>query len=137
MKLKKLMLAFLLMLLPTLTLTAQQSSSNSGSSGNEYGLDSEATYQGAEVIALLDIQQEEADAAILDAFNNGYKAALLEYKPQNVQLQSLNDSLSADLASWKKTSIPRWQSVLWNVGTGAVCLLGGYGLRCIVAACGK
>jgi hypothetical protein len=130
MKFKKLTLLPLLLILPMLRLTAQQSQTNSSSSENVFGIDLNRTYSGNEVLNLLTIMDEEAQTSITKAYNEGYKAGVLEYKPETIKLQSLNDSLKADAEQMRKQyayTIPQWQVPLWAAGG----LLFGYGLRCV------
>jgi hypothetical protein len=130
MKYKKLMLLSFLLVLPTLHLTAQQSQTNSSGSENVFGIDLNRTYSGNEVLDLLTIMDEEAEASITSAYNEGYKAGILEYKPEAVRLQSVNESLQADAEKMRKQyaySVPMWQIPLWTAGG----LLFGYGLRYI------
>ncbi len=128
MKYKKLMLLPLLLVLPMLRLTAQQSQMNSNSSENVFGIDLNRTYSGNEVLNLLTIMDEEAQTSITNAYNEGYKAGLLEYKPETIKLQSLNDSLKADAEQMRREyayTVPVWQVPLWTAGG----ILFGYGLR--------
>ncbi len=82
MKLKILPLLMLLLTVPIKMMSAQQSATNNQILENELGIDLTKTYSANDVIELCSIILEEADISIKNAYNEGYKQAVLEYKPQ-------------------------------------------------------
>lgn len=82
MKLKTLPLLMLLLTVPIKMMSAQQSATNNQILENELGIDLTKTYSATDVIELCSIILEEADVSIKNAYNEGYKQAVLEYKPQ-------------------------------------------------------
>lgn len=82
MKLKILPLLMLLLTVPIKMMSAQQSATNNQILENELGIDLTKTYSATDVIELCSIILEEADVSIKNAYNEGYKQAVLEYKPQ-------------------------------------------------------
>lgn len=82
MKLKILPLLMLLLTVPIKMMSAQQSATNNQILENELGIDLTKTYSATDVIELCSIILEEADISIKNAYDEGYKQAVLEYKPQ-------------------------------------------------------
>lgn len=66
-------LAICSMLLLAPTICASETTSSSSPSANEYGIDPAASYPGTVVAELLRAAEEEAVAAVRDAFAQGYK----------------------------------------------------------------
>ena len=138
MKLKKLIPLLLLLLLPMQTLTSQTSKTNSGSSEKtakeDFGLQ-DRSYTKDEVVELLTIMSEEADTAIESSYAEGYKAGVLEYKPENARLQTLNEEIKKESEEMQKkysSSVPKWKAVAFCVGTGAAAFSLGYILQAVV-----
>ncbi len=62
-----------------------------------------------DVLLLVDQLKAEADKAIENAFDEGYKAGVLEYAPENEALKTVNESLKADLKKEKTVlKLPLW-----------------------------
>ena len=72
----------LLLTVPIKMMSAQQSATNNQILENELGIDLTKTYSATDVIELCSIILEEADISIKNAYDEGYKQAVLEYKPQ-------------------------------------------------------
>ena len=82
MKLKKLLLVILSLLL-TINLTfSQQSQTNRENLENELGIDFSKITSPDQIAELVQIILEESDSAIKDSYDEGYKQAVLEYKPE-------------------------------------------------------
>ncbi len=108
-KLRKKAQLILFLSLLTLPLIWSESKQSRTVSGNEFGIDLTRTYTGSEVAELLGIMAEEADKAIESAYQEGYKAAVLEYSPENERLRSLAESIKLNLKEErKKISLPMW-----------------------------
>lgn len=82
MKLKTLTLALLLATLTIRMSWSQDATNSSPTSASEYGIDLQRKYSGSEVLTLIQIVTEEAEASIEEAFNEGYKQGVLAWKPE-------------------------------------------------------
>lgn len=103
---KKPMLTILLLLLPILLATTSESKE----SKNDFGIDLSAVYPGTEVAKILGDVAEEVDAAIEEAYAEGYKAGLLEEAPRTEYWKSRAEAAEKaesrqakllDEAAWK------------------------------------
>jgi hypothetical protein len=82
MKLKKpLLLTVLLLLLMQMSYSQTPPESRTGP-GNEYGIEPEKLYPGSAILEILAAVDEEVDAAVGEAYAEGYKAASLRYAPE-------------------------------------------------------
>lgn len=79
-QLKKLQLLILLPVLLMQMSYTQSVSQLSNGSGVKYGIDLEKNYTGREVRELIEIIMQEAEAAIVESYNSGYKQGVLAYK---------------------------------------------------------
>lgn len=118
MNLKKKLLMTLLLIVLTLTLSAQTLNENKKNSENELGIDLTKTYQGTEVQAIIDIILEEADKSIDKAYKEGYKQATVELEPEVEYWKTMYETRKKDsfTDNLKFTLI----------GFGSGMLLGGY-----------
>ena len=82
MNLKKCLLMTLLLIVLTLTPSAEMLSKSKKSFDNDLGIDLKKTYSGQEVQSIIDIILEEADVSIDKAYKEGYKQATVELKPE-------------------------------------------------------
>ena len=71
----------------------------------------------------------EADKAIDEAFNEGYKAAVLEYAPQLESLRIKNEWLVREN---KKHNLEKWTVPLWTCGGAFVGFMGGCGFSFLI-----
>ncbi len=71
----------------------------------------------------------EADKAIEEAFDEGYKAAVKEYAPQLESLKIQNDWLSQEN---KKKNLEKWTIPLWACGGAFVGFMGGCGFSFVL-----
>jgi len=113
----------LLMILSMQQITAQTSQSSRNPPENEYGIEPEKLYLGKDVIAVLDAVTDEAIKAVEEAYETGFKAALLEAAPQAAYWEEVASGLKQDLD--KKND---WQIInngLW-FGAGSLTMLGIY-----------
>ena len=108
-KLKKLIAGLLFVTVLTLTLTANEPIPSNETSGNDYGIESSRTFTSDEVIRLIDSVVAETDVSIDQAYADGYKAGLLEAKPEGefyrVQSAEVNKQLVAEQARFE---LPGW-----------------------------
>jgi hypothetical protein len=102
MKSKTLPLLFLLTTLLTPALSAQNTSESRTAQKNDYGIEAEKSYPGSLVLELLWTAEAEIDAATREAYEAGYKAALLEAAPRAAYYESLAESLRRELEAERK-----------------------------------
>lgn len=93
MKLKKLMLMIFLTVLPIVTLSAQASTTNEKTLENELDIDLTKMYTGQEVNQMIQIILEEADISIENAYAEGYKQGVLEFKPDLLITENENRNI--------------------------------------------
>ena len=93
---KKLTAMICLLVLLTQSAMTQSSKNLKTDIKSEYGLESGRSYNAEEVVALLAIAEEEAEASIQQAYAEGYKAGLLEAAPESARLAVLNEQLKAE-----------------------------------------
>lgn len=109
-------LAICLLLALTRTVIAQTSPEPKTDSAPSYGIDPAKSYPGTTVLRLLIEAKVAGDAAIGDAYADGYKSGFLAAAPDRDYWKSLAQS--------KTFSLP-WPAVLV---TDALCLFGGMAL---------
>ena len=125
---RKQTLIALLMTLVTVSPLKAQSAESRKNSAAVFGIDLNRSYSGDEVAAMLEVVAEEADRAIAESYDEGYKAAALRFKPEAVYLSGINESLRADskaLGEAMGRTVPAWHVPLWTCAG----VLFGYGLR--------
>ena len=115
----------LILLLPILTWTsyAQTPPESPEGQSSGYGIEPERVYPGSIVLELLAAAEAEIDAAVEEAYAEGYKAASLRYAPDTAYYASLNESIKRDLALERKKTKWFWPSLFV---TGGLSLLGGF-----------
>lgn len=65
--------------------------------------------------------EEDASSSIAEAYEEGYKAALLEVKPESLATEALNEQLQKDVEQLKKDkSKAGWTGALIGGATGVV-----------------
>ena len=125
-KLKKNLLMFLLVTLLTLPLLAEEKTSSSPTSTLEQTQSQKTFYTQEDVLLLVKQLKAEADAAIENAYDEGYKAGVQEYAPK---LSSLEVQIEWLKSENKKQNLEKWTIPLWTcVGAGAG-FLGGWIIR--------
>ena len=120
MKLNKLLLTFLCLMLITQASYSQQKTESKKTSGNEYGIDLNRNYKGSEVLELLQIVEQEAEQAIDQAFNEGYKQGLLAAAPDAEYWRVKSLQYEAEITRLKKE---KWLYAFGGLGAGF--LVGG------------
>jgi hypothetical protein len=88
-----------------------------------YGIESETLYPGSVILEILAAAETEIDAAVQEAYAEGYKAASLRYAPDTAYYVSLNESIKRDLALEQKKTKRFWPSLFI---TGGLSFLGGF-----------
>ncbi|MBR0100469.1 MAG: hypothetical protein IJP90_12280 [Treponema sp.] len=123
MKLKTLLLLTLFLLLATQASFAQQKNQSKQTSENEYGIDLAKSYTGSEVLELIQIVEQEAQAAIEKAFDEGYKQGLLSSAPDAEYWRVKAAGYEAEVSRLKKE---RWLYAFGGLGVGFI-FGGGFG----------
>ncbi len=116
------------LVLVTVTPLRAQSAESRKNFENGFGIDLNRSYSGEEVAAILEVIAEEADRAIAESYDEGYKAASLRLKPEIACLEAVNTELKKDseeLSRKNTLSVPVWHVPLWACA-GFVL---GYGMR--------
>ena len=117
---------FLLVTLLTLPLLAEEKTSSSPTSTPEQTQSQKTFYTQEDVLLLVEQLKAEADAAIENAYDEGYKAGVQEYAPKLASLEVQIEWLKSEN---KKQNLEKWTIPLWTcVGAGAG-FLGGWIIR--------
>ncbi len=122
MRLKTLLPLFLLLTLATQTLSAQQKTESKQISASEYGIDLNRSYTGSQVAQLIQIVEQEAEAAVDRAFDEGYKQGLLAGVPEAEYWKTRCAQLESELS---KANRQKWLFAFGGFGAG---MLSGFGL---------
>lgn len=97
---------------------------------------SQKLYTQEAVDQILQIAQEETARAVAQAYDEGYKAAMLKCRPEAVYLEGVNAELKKDAETLRadtQRTIPAWHAPVWAFA-GIVL---GYGLRLGLEQVGK
>jgi len=113
---KRLSLVFLLIMALSLPIMAAPAMSSPPPFSNDWGVVPEKSYPGIQVQSILDAVADEAGVAIADAFDQGYKTALLEVAPDRDYWKNLAESLA------KKTDDLHPQIFLTGVTVGGAAV---------------
>ncbi|MEE3436474.1 MAG: hypothetical protein VZQ47_13070 [Treponema sp.] len=124
MKFKALPLTLLFLTLTTQTSFAQKKNESKPTSASEYGIDLTKSYTGSELLELIQVVEQEAQQAIDEAFNKGYKQGLLAAAPDAEYWRVRSTQYEAEIARLKKE---KWLFGLGGLGVG-VLAGGGLGL---------
>ena len=123
---KKHLLMFLLVTLLTLPLLAEEKTSSSQTLTPEQTLSQKTFYTREDVLLLVDQLKAEADKAIENAYDEGYKAGVQEYAPK---LDSLEVQIEWLKSENKKQNLEKWTIPLWTCGGAVAGFLGGWIIR--------
>lgn len=115
MRLKALLPTLLFLLLTTQTSFAQKKTESKQDSASEYGIDLTRSYTGSEVLELIQIVEQEAEIAIDQAFNEGYKKGLLAAAPDAEYWRVKSSQHEAEITRLKKE---KWLYALGGLGVG-------------------
>jgi hypothetical protein len=116
MKLKTLLPLILLTLLLTPASFAQTSPESPERSVNAYGIEPEESYQGGVVLELMEAAEAEIDAAVNEAYAEGYKAAVLRYAPEAAMYKALSANMEATLEAERKKNRFFWPALGASAG---------------------
>jgi hypothetical protein len=104
MKLKTLLPLILLTLLLTRTGYGQTSPELPETQKNDYGIEPEKSYPGWMLLEILEAAESEIDTAVTEAYEQGYKAAALQYAPRLAGQTALYEMTLAELEAERKKS---------------------------------
>lgn len=124
MKLKAFLPLTLLPMLAMQTSFAQPRTESELTSASVYGTDLHRNYSGSEVAELLQIVEQEAEAAIDHAFDEGYKQGLLASAPDAEYWRIKAGQYETEIMRLKRK---RWLFALGGFGAGFITG-GGLGL---------
>lgn len=123
MRLKALLPLTLFLLLTTQTGFAQSKTESSPTSASEYGIDLKKSYTGSQVLAMIQIAEQEAEQSIDEAFDEGYKQGLLAGVPEAEYWKTKSMQVEEELS---KANRQKWLFALGGFGGG---LITGCGFR--------
>lgn len=121
-KLKVLLLLIWWIWLPTQMLYSENETQLQNALDKNYGIDLNRSYTGQEVQELISIVIQEAEKAINESYNAGYKQGVLAYKPDVEYWKTKALGFEAEL---KKQKRDKW---FWGLGGFGIGFLGGMGL---------
>lgn len=107
----------LFLTLATQTNFAQPRTESEPTSASEYGIDLHWNYSGSEVAQLIQIVEQEAQAAIDRAFDEGYKQGLLAGVPEAEYWRVKAERYEADITRLKRE---RWLFAFGGLGAGFI-----------------
>ena len=120
MKLKKLsrsrLLPILLLLLLTRDSYAQALPESPEKRSSDYGIEPGKSYPGTAVLELIAVAEEEIDAAVSEAYAEGYKASMLRYAPDATAYKTTSEILQRELDAERKRSRYFWPAIGVSVG---------------------
>lgn len=117
----------LFLTLATQTNFAESRTESSRTSASEYGIDLTRSYTGSEVAELIQIAEQEAEAAIDRAFDEGYKQGLLASAPEAEYWKTRSFQFEAEL---KKANRQKWLFAFGGFGCGLITGCGfGFSIR--------
>jgi hypothetical protein len=115
------LILFLVILIPAGYAQTPPESPDGQNSG--YGIEPGQLYPGRMVLEILAAAESEIEAAVKEAYSEGYKAASLRYAPDTAYYASLSESIQRDLALERKKTKRFWPSLF--IG-GGLSFLGGF-----------
>jgi len=124
-KLKIHLLTILLMMLLIPMSYAQTLPELQNNQSSDYGIELEKFYPGTIVLELMQAAEAEIEAAVNEAYAEGYKAALLQYLPELAGLRISENAMRIKLENERKKNKIFWLS------SGASFIL-GMGLQFII-----
>lgn len=123
---KKYLLMFLLVTLLTLPLLAEEKKNSSQILTPEQTQSQKTFYTQEDVLLLVEQLKAEADAAIENAYDEGYKAGVQEYAPKLASLEVQIEWLKSEN---KKQNLEKWTIPLWTCVGAFGGFLGGWIIR--------
>jgi hypothetical protein len=102
MRLKTLPLMIWLLLLLTLNGFAQTPPESPDGQGNAYGIEPGRLYPGTLVLELMEMAEAEIDAAVGEAYAEGYKAASLRFVPEMAVQNQIIEAHKKDHRNYRR-----------------------------------
>jgi hypothetical protein len=128
-KLKTLLPAILLLTLLTPTGYAQTPAGSPGGQSNAYGIEPGTLYPGTLVLELMEAAEAEIDAAVGEAYAEGYKAAMLRYAPDAEAYKTVTRVIQAELETERRKNRYFWPAV--GISSG-IFFVSGFFLHSLV-----
>ena len=122
MKLKILLLTILFLPLLTLISYAQTPPELPDAQNSGYGIEPEQFYPGSLVLELMEAAETEIDAAVREAYAEGYKAAALRFMPELAARNEEIVMLNLTIESFRSARQRNWRNIFI---TGGLSFLGG------------
>ena len=129
MKLKILLLAILFLPLLTRIGYAQTSSELPDAQNNDYRIELGQLYPGSLVLELMEAAAAEIDAAVYEAYTEGYKAAALRFMPELAAKSREIIMLNMTIEALRIDHRQNWRNVFI---TGGLSFLGGMAVGIII-----
>ena len=107
-KLKTLLLLILFLLHLTPMSFAQTQQEFQGMPGSDLGIEPGQSYQGTLVLELLEAAEAEIEAAVTEAYAEGYKAAMLRFAPELAAQKTAAVSMQLELDMYRKKRQLYW-----------------------------
>jgi hypothetical protein len=89
---------------------------------NAYGIELGESYPGIVILEILTAAENEIDAAVKEAYEEGYKAGVLEYAPKLAAAEALREMTQLSVEAERKKTKYFWQGLFI---TGGIAFLGG------------
>ena len=121
MRLKIPLLTILFLLLLTRISYAQTPPELPDAQSNDYGIEPEQSYPGTLVLELMEAAAAEIDAAVREAYAEGYKAASLRFIPEITMLNMTIETFKIDRRKhWRNIFITGGLSFLGGTAAGII-----------------
>jgi len=122
-RLKTRPLMILLLLLLTQISYAQTPQELPNAQNSGYGIEPEQFYPGSLVLELMEAAEAEIDAAVREAYAEGYKAASLRFMPEIVSLNITIEALRNDRQkNWRNIFITGGLSFVGGIAVGVIIM---------------
>ena len=129
MKLKILLLTILFLPLLTRISYAQMPTELPNAQSSAYGIEPERLYPGSLVLELLEAAEAEIDAAVREAYAEGYKAASLRFMPELAAKNKEIAMLNINIETLRTDRRQNWRNIFI---TGGLSFLGGMAVGVII-----
>jgi hypothetical protein len=128
-RLKIPLLTILFLLLLTRISYAQTPMELPDAQSNDYGIEPEQFYPGSLVLELMEAAEAEIDAAVREAYAEGYKAAALRFMPELAAKNQEIVMLNLTIGTFKNDRRKYWRNIF--IG-GGLSFLGGMAVGVII-----
>jgi hypothetical protein len=130
MKSRILLPTILLTLLLTQTGFTQTPPESLNAPSSDYGIEPEGLYPGSAILEILTAAEDEIDAAVTEAYAEGYKAATLRYAPDLAASKAMEAALRAELETERRKN-RMFKPALFIIG--GLSFAGGFGIHALIS----